>query len=634
MSDDIILAAAEYAERGWHVFPVHGLRDDGQCDCGRVNCPNAAKHPCIKSWPEEATTDVERVITWWGDEFPTANVGIVTGNASHLAVLDVDDSDVLGGWSSKTLTAKTPRGFHFYFQPNGMPARSNAGKLGPKLDVRGEGGYVVAPPSVHASHNHYFWVNPGASLEIVPHWLLASNPIPNGQRNETLFKIAAAMHGRGESDNAILEELLRVNEERCAPPLARIEVQQIKDSITRYQDKIVVVSLAEPKQQSISFPQLSITGSIGELARTLARGTEVPEEFYFASGLTVFGSRCAGRLRVAANVDCEPRLYTVLLGASYEVKKSTAMKRTVGHLLKQSTLVAPDVKTLDGVGSAEGLARKLNEHKHVLLCYDEMRALMDKASIQGAVLLPTVTSLYEGTRLSNPTKNPKQSIEVDDGHLSLLGCCTLETYSRMWTSDAIAIGLPNRLFIVSADRRRKVAWPENADQTQVDAITARIERQLAQLPPRGSTPLLLNISDEAKARWTEWYESAPPSEHAKRLDTIGFRLMPLLAITNDKTIIDSEVMDTLLAILDYEVKIRQLTDPIDADNAIAAMEEKIRRVLSAKGPRKPRELRRDTHANRAGLWIFDTAITNLKSAARICQDKATAAFVLIDEEDE
>src|SRR6266571_7832292 len=120
---EIVGAALEYAERGWHVFPVHGLRSDGRCDCGKRNCRNAAKHPRIMAWTKEATTSYEKIIAWW-EEFPTANVGIVTGCASHIAVLDVDDPDALGGCSSKTLTAKTPRGLHLYYQLNRTPVRN------------------------------------------------------------------------------------------------------------------------------------------------------------------------------------------------------------------------------------------------------------------------------------------------------------------------------------------------------------------------------------------------------------------------------------------------------------------------------------------------------------------------------
>jgi hypothetical protein len=119
--------------------------------------------------------------------------------------------------------------------------------------------------------------------------------------------------------------------------------------------------------------------------------------------------------------------------------------------LLNPTLVGEKVKVLHGVASAEGLGRTMmTENKHVLLCYDEMKTLLDKASIKGSALLSVVTSLFEGTRWSNATKSLKQSIPIEGGHLSLLGCCTTETYRRMWTGEAISIGLPNRLFIVGA----------------------------------------------------------------------------------------------------------------------------------------------------------------------------------------
>src|ERR1700722_18036888 len=79
----------------------------------------------------------------------------------------------------------------------------------------------------------------------------------------------------------------------------------------------------------LAFPSSAITGSIGDLARLFARGTEVPEEFYFASGLTLLGSACATELTLNTGMDVEPRLHTVLLGQSYEAKKSTAVKRMV-----------------------------------------------------------------------------------------------------------------------------------------------------------------------------------------------------------------------------------------------------------------------------------------------------------------
>lgn len=386
----------------------------------------------------------------------------------------------------------------------------------------------------------------------------------------------------------------------------------------------------EPEPQGVAFPQSAIIGSIGELARTMAEGNEVPEEFYYAAGLTTLGALCADRLRVTANVACEPRLYTVLLGQSADVKKSTALRRTIDLFtpLLNPALAGEKVRVLHGVASAEGLGRTMMmENKHVLLCYDELKTMMDKASIKGSALLSVVASLFEGTRWSNATKNPKQSIHIEDGHLSLLGCCTTETYGRMWTSEAISIGLPNRLFIVGAERKSKVAWPKNPDQDQVAAILWWTGTQL------GTLPKSYDISPIAQARWTEWYESAPPSEHAKRLDTIGFRLMALLALINDKDEIDTETIDALLSILDYEIQIRRLTDPIDCDDRIAKLEEKIRRTLRVRERLTRRDLQRHTNARRDGLWAFDKAICHLAHEGEIHLDKTTLLYSLTEGEE-
>ena len=80
---------------------------------------------------------------------------------------------------------------------------------------------------------------------------------------------------------------------------------------------------------SITFPTDALVGSIGDLARTQGAGTEVPEEFYFATGLTMLGHAVGTGLTLDVGIAVEPRLYTVLLGESYSVKKSTAMKKTI-----------------------------------------------------------------------------------------------------------------------------------------------------------------------------------------------------------------------------------------------------------------------------------------------------------------
>jgi hypothetical protein len=367
-----------------------------------------------------------------------------------------------------------------------------------------------------------------------------------------------------------------------------------------------------------------LVGSLGDLARTLACGTEVPEEFYFACALTMFGLMCGTKLHINVAAECEPRLYTVLLGASADVKKSTAMRRTISFFINKVDVVGAlglGKKIVYGVGSAEGLARMINEVKHVLLCYDELQAFLTKSCIEGSVLLQATTSLYEQTHWSSMVKSAKASIQVNDGHLSMLGCCTSETYSNMWSPEAIAIGFPNRLFLVSADRKVKVAWPMNPDPEELNAASERIRKQIARLP------LTLEITSEAKARWESWYLSLPQSEHTKRLDALGFRLLGLLALCTEKDVVDIGTVETVCSILTYEFQLRVLTDPIDADNQIAKVEQKIRRALSAKGQLSKRDLLRFSNANREGAWAFERATAAMKSTGEIVLDKGLFRLV-------
>lgn len=128
-------SALAYAEHGWRVFPVEG------------------KVPLVKDWPNVATTDTAQVRTWWGQR-PMANVGIATGAGSDIYVIDEDagGADTIAKLNlPETLTIRTGGGGHHYYfkRPEGEHWPNTAKKLGPGVDTRGDGGYVVAPPSVH-----------------------------------------------------------------------------------------------------------------------------------------------------------------------------------------------------------------------------------------------------------------------------------------------------------------------------------------------------------------------------------------------------------------------------------------------------------------------------------------------------
>lgn len=381
---------------------------------------------------------------------------------------------------------------------------------------------------------------------------------------------------------------------------------------------ILTAKLGTPRKLPV-FPEECLVGSLGELAKVLAEGTEVPEEFIYFCALTVLGAMCSGDLNADVGLESDTRLYSNLYGESADVKKSSAMRRTIQFFDSLQSKRMPHVE--NGIGSAEGLSRVLRAHNNVLLCFDELRSFVDKTRVESSVLLPMVASLFESHDWDNATK--KATFSIRGARVSLLGCCTPETYERMWTPEAIAIGLINRLSVVGAERKQKVAWPCRSDVGRLAALRSRVSAQLARLP------LMLGMSDEAKLVWGDWYMNLPNSVHAKRLDTIGRRLQLLVALITDKSEIDAETVQTVTRLLDYELQIRRLTDPIDAENMIARLEVSIRRLLAERGMLSQRELQKAVHYERYGIWAFKTAMANLTGAGEVGLNKRAKKYQLL-----
>ena len=168
-----------------------------------------------------------------------------------------------------TLEARTGGGGHhiIFSYPQGVEVRNSAGKIGEGIDVRGEGGYIIAPPSLHASGQRYAWLNDHAPAP-VPDWLLkllteerrkiaatpaaqtrpqarreaaAGDLIVEGNRNDMLFKIACSVRGKGAEYEEVESQLLEVNARRCMPALPVVEVIKIAQSVMRYAPNAVAV---------------------------------------------------------------------------------------------------------------------------------------------------------------------------------------------------------------------------------------------------------------------------------------------------------------------------------------------------------------------------------------------------------
>lgn len=174
MSSLMLDHALAYARKGWRVFPLHGI-EAGRCTCRKAHCTSPGKHPRVASGFKSASTDRTEITKWW-TRWPNANIGVATG--SGLCVIDLDGEEGFNQFKAliaknevipDTLVSKTGNGYHIVFATRADGPEVRSTKHG-KIDVKAEGGYIVAPPSIHYSGRKYQWMKANC-LAVLPDWL-------------------------------------------------------------------------------------------------------------------------------------------------------------------------------------------------------------------------------------------------------------------------------------------------------------------------------------------------------------------------------------------------------------------------------------------------------------------------------
>lgn len=267
--------ALAYARKGLAVFPI---------------TPGQKFPPLIKEWQELATTDEGQVRKWW-KQWPNANIGIATGEISgSVFVVDVDNKngregsefirdweDGYGEFPENTWRAITPSGgYHLYFrdsQTQDVRNMADAGTEGSGVDIRGTGGYVVAPPSKIDGRCYEWELGPMDDYAVAAandsvYALLAARElersaehgpgfqvpevIPDGIRNATLFRLASSLQAKGLSDEAILAAVLEENRLRCSPPDDEKAVIRSVRSALRYKKGDYVESVQAEEEAAVT----------------------------------------------------------------------------------------------------------------------------------------------------------------------------------------------------------------------------------------------------------------------------------------------------------------------------------------------------------------------------------------------
>ena len=234
-----------YADKGLKIFPV---KQNG-------------KAPITKDGYKSASGDKEQIEKWW-NQYPNANIGLATGE-NGLYVVDVDKKKDSDGFKSlkenniklsETLKQYTPNGGVHHIYKNTGDYGCKVGLLS-GVDIRAKGGYIVIAPSI-VNGRKYEWADVNEvtdfnsfvkpyndeleslyfDLEIleVDSFILPLE-IGEGERNDILFKYASSMQAKKYTDSQIQDELIKVNSERCIPPLSDKELNTIIKSVLRYE---------------------------------------------------------------------------------------------------------------------------------------------------------------------------------------------------------------------------------------------------------------------------------------------------------------------------------------------------------------------------------------------------------------
>lgn len=534
--------ALHYASMGYRVFP----------------CVPGGKVPATTHGRDDATTDPGAIETWWTNN-PMCNIGLATDG---LLIVDVDKGKN-NPWL-KTIdvgelmtgpVVKTPNGFHYWSRQTGDQAFTiSAGVIAPNVDTRGNGGYVIVPPSV-VGGKRYEWVYeldcsaellpliPGFVIEglgvKVPLAKAVTEQIPSGQRNSALIRFAGSFRRQGMTADEIFQALQVVNANRCKPPLADREVRNIARSAARYEPDIVDVSLiyshltgfsdvqeADEDSDAVEPAPIFPTECLDNLPwlirlaheYTLATAIKPQPELTLGALLALFGAIFGRKVR-----DCYgTRTNVMILGLA----PSGAGKEHPRQVNKE-ILFRAGADKLNGperIASHAGVISSLVDHPARLFQIDEIGRLLQTMRDSsknphlfnvGTVLMQLFSSantIWHGDAYADIAKVKK----INQPCCCLFGTSVPDGFYAGLTPESLSDGLLARMIIISSPgygKRQTPALIELPDDV-LKQVRAWHELKLpGDLSQENPKPLLIPKTPEAHAR----HEAYGDSVHVKHI---------------------------------------------------------------------------------------------------------------------
>ncbi len=545
---EILSAALGYAKRGWHVFPCFEATAAGKCACMDAACEDMGKHPRIRRWPDLATTDARTIRAWWR-KWPSANIGITSGKRSNLIMIDVDGADgdqaLLAleqelGELPKTLKVKTgrPQGSQFYFLSPDREIKSRNGELGDHLDVKGEGGYAIAPPSLHETARRYQFLNTLEPSALPSDWVdrlvslgqstaptIVEEEIPESTRNATLTSLAGSMRRRGMGEEEILAGITATNRLRCDPPLPTPEVEAIARSAARYQPTDPSLS-----SQSASWPaplaEEAFHGLAGEIVRAIRPHTEADDAALLIHVLESFGNAVGrGPFALADGAEHHANIFAVLVGDTATARKGTAQVR-VQRFFKEADAAWAANHVKGGLSSGEGLIWNVRDpitkteaikskgqvigyeevlvdegvgDKRLLLVETEFAQPLTVMRREGNILSPIIRAAWDSGSLATLTKN--SPAKATDAHVSIIGHITRDELRRRLGALDASNGFANRFLWLCAKKSKLLPFGGRLGDTEI----VPLGRSLADALTTASGFGLIGWGKKSKKLWEKVY---------------------------------------------------------------------------------------------------------------------------------
>lgn len=452
------------------------------------------KKPLIAWQKYQKRLPTEDEITEWWKKWPNANPAIVTGTVSGIVVIDADGEAgrafVAAHCPATSVYVRTAKGWHFYYRHPGHGEVHNAVRFAPEVDVRGDGGYVVAPPSVHASGAVYEWlfapglgwgdlamyqaprVNgsqaalPGGGFDLsAVKAALDTSPVLRGQRNDTLARLVGKWITDGMDASSVWLMALGWNS-RLPEPLPEAEVRTTVASIWKTNARNHPERIETPATENgaplldvakekklITIPEACLNpgGILSASMEYMTQTTAVSNPVYNLAGAVALMGTLAGQ-KVMTETGLRTNMYCIAVGVSGTGKD--APQSAIPNILlptRGNTLLGPNA-----IASDSAILTYLEKNPCTVMLLDEIGLLLQAIKSPNSFrreIPALLMQLFSGTGrpYAKSYADDKNNIVLPWHHLSLYGASTPDRFWGSFGSGEASDGFLARVLVFESD---------------------------------------------------------------------------------------------------------------------------------------------------------------------------------------